>query len=333
MDNSAATDFPEQLPSSPEAHIYPAKPPSEEPRSKSQTWLRSLTSLVLYLAIGYYFFNQNWTLVLVLTGVVIFHEMGHFLAMKLYDYQDLSIFFVPLLGAYVSGKKQEVSQLQSSIILLAGPLPGIIVGLVLQLTAVYLTTDFEQLVLLHRISWILIYLNLFNLLPVYPLDGGQLLNRLFLDDSRIVGKIFVLLSAGAMVWFALYGMGRPFYPLLLFPFFLVYRMLADARYDKLTEKIEAEGVDLNTTYEDISDEDYWKIRNLLIRYYASFKDVPPSPPYEYSDKEEQIKSMIQNLLQRTIVQDMSIPVKIIIILIWLASFAVPYLIEMPLSIF
>jgi stage IV sporulation protein FB len=113
----------------------------------------------------------------------------------------------------------------------------------------------------------------------------------------------------------------------------VYRMLADARYDKLTEKIEAEGVDLNTTYEDISDADYWKIRNLLIRHHASFRDVPPSPPYEYSDKEEQIKSMIQNLLQRTIVQDMSIPVKIIIILIWLASFAVPYLIEMPLRMF
>ncbi|HEY6503558.1 MAG TPA: site-2 protease family protein [Chitinophagaceae bacterium] len=316
-----------------ETVLFPPKPPAEEPKSRANVWLRSISSLLLYLAIGYYFFNQNWTLVLVLTGVVVFHELGHFLAMKLYNYTDLGIFFIPLVGAYASGKKKEVSQLQSSIILLAGPVPGIIVGILIQLTASYFTTDFEQLYLLHRISWILIYLNLLNLLPIYPLDGGQLLNRLFLDSSQIISKIFLLLSIGALIWFALYGGPRPFYALLIIPFFLLTRLIADTQLDKLTKKVEAEGFDLNTTYEEISDENYWKIRNVLIRHHASLKDVAEAPPYEYTHKEEQVRTLMQNLLQRTIVQDISVVGKIIIILLWVACFAAPILVGMPLSFF
>ena len=316
-----------------ETVIIPPKPPADEPKSRTNVWLRSISSLLLYLAIGYYFFNQNWTLVLVLTGVVVFHEFGHFLAMKLYNYTDLGIFFIPLVGAYASGKKQEISQLQSSVILLAGPVPGIIVGVLLQFTGSYFTNDFEQLYLLHRISWILIYLNLLNLLPIYPLDGGQLLNRLFLDSSQVISKIFLLLSIGVLVWFALYGGSRPYYALLIIPFFLLTRLFADTHLDKLTKKVEAEGIDLDTSYEDLSDGNYWKIRNILIRNHASLKDVAEAPPYEYARKEEQVRNLVQNILQRTIAQDISIAGKIIIILIWAACFAAPVLIGMPLSFF
>ncbi len=328
QENNAGND-----PSAETPVIYPPKPPAEEPKSRAQVWLRSISSLALYLAIGYYFFNQNWTLVLVLTGVVIFHELGHFLAMKYYNYTDLGIFFIPLVGAYASGKKREVSQLQSSVILLAGPVPGIVIGIILQLTGHYFTDDPYQLHLLNNISWILIFLNLLNLLPIYPLDGGQLLNRLFLDSSQVISKIFLLLSIGLLIWFALYGLSRPFYPLLVIPVFLLSRLVTDTHYDKLTKKVEDEGFDLNITYEEISDEDYWKIRNILIRNHSSLKDVAEAPPYEYSHKEEQIKTLMQNLLQRTILQDLSLTGKFIIILLWIACFAAPILTGMPLRFF
>jgi len=314
-----------------QAVVYPPKPPAEEPKTRANIWLRSISSLVLYLAIGYYFFNQNWTLVLVLTGVVVFHELGHFLAMKLYNYTDLGIFFIPLVGAYASGKKKEVSQLQSSIILLAGPVPGIIVGIILQWTGSYFTDDTH---LLNNISWILIFLNLLNLLPIYPLDGGQLLNRLFLDNSQVISKIFLFLSIGAMVWFGLFSAPKPFgYALLIIPLFLLTRIISDSQFERLTKKVEDEGFDLNTAYEDISDEHYWKIRNILVRHHASLKDVAETPPYEYSHKEEQVKTLLQNLLQRTILQDMSIAGKIIIILIWAGCFTIPFLVELPRSFF
>jgi stage IV sporulation protein FB len=306
-----------------ESTVIPPKPPGEEPKSRANVWLRSISSLLLYLAIGYYFFNQNWTLVMVLTAVVIFHELGHFLAMKIYNYTDLGIFFIPLVGAYASGKKREVSQLQSSIILLAGPVPGIVAGI-----AIFFIVDPGEYDFTYNVCRILIYLNLLNLLPIYPLDGGQLLNRLFLDNSQIISKIFLFVSIAAMIWFGLVYAPKPFgYALLLIPVFLLSRIVTDSQFDKLTKKVEDEGFDMNTTYEEISDEDYWKIRNILVRNHPALKDVAQAPPYEYSHKEEQVKTLINNLLQRTIHQDLSIMGKIIIILVWAGCFVAPFLIR------
>src|SRR6478672_11699205 len=94
---------------------YPPKPELEN--KKGNVWVRSVTSLALYLLIGYYFFSANWMLLVILTGIVIFHELGHFLAMKAFHYKELGIFFIPLLGAYAGGTKREVSQKQSAIML------------------------------------------------------------------------------------------------------------------------------------------------------------------------------------------------------------------------
>src|SRR5437868_13272177 len=104
--------------------IYPPKYKKES--NNGSVWLRSMSSLALYLALGYYIFKK-WEILLLITAVVVIHEMGHFIAMKIFRYKDLGIFFIPLLGAYVSGTKREVSQKESAIILLAGPLPGILI--------------------------------------------------------------------------------------------------------------------------------------------------------------------------------------------------------------
>ncbi|MFI5187850.1 MAG: site-2 protease family protein [Chitinophagales bacterium] len=308
--------------------VYPPKPGLEN--KKGNVWVRSATSLALYLLIGYYFFSANWALLLILTGIVIFHEFGHFLAMKMFHYKELGIFFIPLLGAYASGTKREVSQKQSAIILLAGPMPGIIAGTILFL----LTKDqfgamsFQTYSLLRNTAALLIFLNVLNLLPIYPLDGGQLLNRLFLDESRIIGKIFVILSAMALGYFAL---AIQFYPLLVFPAMMLYRLRSDTKFDELTKKVEKNGINLEKTYEEISDEDYWKIRNILIENnYTTLRNVNPAPPYEYSIHEDRVVSVIENLLQRTITQDLSWLGKLIVILVWTGSFAVPFLLNMDL---
>jgi stage IV sporulation protein FB len=264
-------------------------------------------------------------LILVLTGVVVFHELGHFIAMKIYKYQDLGMFFIPLLGAYVSGKKQEVSQKQSAIILLAGPVPGIFLGIILHFLSVQLDIYF-----LEKVAWILIFLNVLNLLPVYPLDGGQLLHRLFLDDYNILGKIFVVLSVAFMSWVAITSQ---FYFLLLFPFMMVSRMFGDLQHERVEKKLEAEGIDLMKSYEALSAEEYWKIRNAVIKYYPQFKDVKPSPPYEISPKEDQIITTIQSLLQRSLIQDLSLTGKFVILVIWIAFFLAPFVIKNPFMSF
>lgn len=301
------------------------KPELEEPKNRANVWLKSLSSLALYLIAGYFFFRSNLTLVVVLTAVVIFHELGHFLAMKYYNYQDLGIFFIPLMGAYVSGKKQEVSQKQSAIILLAGPVPGIILGLLFHFLA-----DYQENYFLEKVAWILIFLNLLNLLPVYPLDGGQLLHRLFLDDYNILGKLFVIASAALMTWIAV---SSGFYLLLFFPFMMISRLVGDLQHERIEKKIEGEGINLMKSYEDLSPEEYWKLRNAVIRYYPQFKDVNPSPPYLISPKEDQIILAIQGLLQRSLLQDLSLGGKFLILVIWVACFAAPFFLDISMSSF
>src|SRR6267154_5633785 len=120
----------EKTVSTEETVVYPAK--FQKPEQSANIWLRSFFSLALYLVLGYYIFH-SYKILLLITAIVMFHELGHFFAMKYFRYSDLGIFFIPLLGAYVSGSKREVSQKQSAIILLAGPLPGIILGIILYL--------------------------------------------------------------------------------------------------------------------------------------------------------------------------------------------------------
>jgi stage IV sporulation protein FB len=328
LNNEHENDSGEMQPQLP-AFFYPPKPMPE--KNPTNVWLKSLSSLALYLVLGFYIF-PSFNSLLIITGIVVFHELGHFFAMKYYRYSDLGIFFIPLLGAYVSGTKREVSQKQSAVILLAGPLPGIIVGIILFLLDKN-TPGLEFLSMsFGKLSLLFILLNLLNLLPVYPLDGGQLLNRVFLDEEGIWGKIFVFISAAAMCWFVLRG-GKLFWPLLIFPAMMLLRLRTDKEFHAVEKKIEADGINLDTSYEDLPDEDYWKIRNHLVQSHHSFKDYQLAPPFEQNEKEEKIMKTVQSLLQRTITQDISIAGKIFILLLCIGCFAAPYFLKMDFSLF
>jgi Zn-dependent protease len=317
---------------------FPAEEPAivlpkyEKPDQTANIWLRSFVSLAAYLVIGYYIF-PSYKILLLITAIVMIHELGHFFAMKFFRYNDLGIFFIPLLGAYVSGTKREVSQRQSAIILLAGPLPGIIIG---GLFYVWSQNDpyyFPFDIPLNTIAIAFLFLNLINLFPVYPLDGGQLLNRVFLDEDSWLSRLFILVSIGFLIWVAIWGFRHPSYPLLLFPAMMLLRLFGEKKLTVIEKRIEAEGINTDLEYADLPDADYWKIRNILIEEHPSFRDVDPAPPYEYSPKEEKIMAMVQSLLHRHLIQDVSVAGKIFIFLIWAAAIASPWLLNMDMSFF
>src|SRR5688572_13835073 len=57
-----------------------------------------------------------------LIGVLLFHELGHYAAMRAYGYKNLQLLFIPFVGAAAMGRRTgAVSQWQSGVILLAGP--------------------------------------------------------------------------------------------------------------------------------------------------------------------------------------------------------------------
>ena len=114
---------------------------------------------------------------------------------------------------------------------------------------------------------------------------------------------------------------------------ILVRMFSDIRQEKLIAKIENEGVDLTVDYDDINDEQYWKIRNAIIKHHPDFQVLPQAPPYEYAPQEDKLINVMQGLLQRMIVMDLSVVGKILIIAIWVACFAAPVLLKMPWHLF
>lgn len=333
-------DFPDNKPENPtgetdEVVVWPPKYQRDD--RPDNIWIKSAISLGLYLVAGYFFF-PSYKILFLITGVIMIHELGHFIAMKAFGYNDLGIFFIPLLGAYVSGTKREVSQIQSAIILLAGPLPGIIIGVIFILLGQQNWTLEIAGIPYHQIGILFMLLNLINLVPVYPLDGGQLLNRVFLDEESWISKAFVFLSAALMCWvvWAWYSKTKnpSVFVLLLFPFNILIRNLSEPRLNRIEKKIEEAGINTDVDYDDLPDEDYWKIRNILIAEHPAFKDVEPAPTsFQFSNKEERIMQSIEALLHRHLIQDISIAGKILILLLWAGAIASPWLLDLDMIFF
>jgi Zn-dependent protease len=155
-------------------------------------------ALVLFVITIMLFFTSkvisaDVTSVLVLIFVLLFHELGHFAAMKIAKYRDVQIFFIPFIGAAVSGSKKKDSVAKSCIVSLMGPLPGVLLA-VLSFIVFGLTHEY----LFLKLCEVLLLLNVFNLLPILPLDGGRFIETLF-NDSLVLRSIYSVLSALILV--------------------------------------------------------------------------------------------------------------------------------------
>jgi stage IV sporulation protein FB len=154
--------------------------------------VRTVLSLLLYAGIYYLIFKDTRSIILLL-AVIIVHESGHFIAMRSFGYTNVRMLFIPLFGAFVSGQPAAVDPGKKMVVLFAGPLPGIILGMC---SAYVYTVNHEHI--FYLLALMFIFLNVFNLLPLTPMDGGQMLNILFPDQSRWVQTLFILLSSLAL---------------------------------------------------------------------------------------------------------------------------------------
>jgi stage IV sporulation protein FB len=180
----------------------------------SSAW-RTAASLLLYILV-YYALFRDLRSILILVFVIIIHEGGHFLAMKKFGYRDLKIFFIPFFGAFVSGKSHQASPVQRAIMILSGPLPGILIGAVIFSLAIIV--DSKNLL---QPALLFIVLNAINLLPVSPLDGGQFLQVLFPASNKMIQTIVTLILIAVITWLAFRTRN---YLLLILDVFLFYRL-------------------------------------------------------------------------------------------------------------
>lgn len=287
--------------------------PEEVPEARS-VWLKALLSLIVYIAIYYYFFQSNIQWILLLVVVMIIHEAGHFIAMKSFNYKDVQLFFVPFLGAFVSGRPDKISQRQRTITLFAGPIPGIVIGAVL--FACFLNTNE---IFYYRLSLMFVLLNVFNLLPVSPLDGGQLLENLFAGTGRIIQPVFLALSAIALFYLAVITRN---YFILLIVWLIVTRLRSVIVLNKVHADMNRSGINCHKAYEALTDEEYMTIRSLLIKNVPALKNYDPD---EISDNEEPIMKYMNKLLDGSVKNDMTLGNKIAVIMIWFIFVVFPVL--------
>src|SRR5712692_4366835 len=128
----------------------------------------TLISLVVSFG-GYALFYGPWFAVALLTMIFV-HEMGHVIEIRRQGMQATAPIFIPFLGAAIFQRSHPTDALKQAQIGIAGPIAGTIGA-----TAaffLYLSTHWEVFLLAALIGF---YINLFNLIPVWQLDGAWVL--------------------------------------------------------------------------------------------------------------------------------------------------------------
>lgn len=141
--------------------------------------------------LGVYSLLWSWQAALALMVMVAVHECGHVYAMWRSGVEVRGIYLIPFFGGAAVSKGIAGSQANSAYIAINGPVWG---GALAALCLLGWWATGSQ-VLGMMAGWGAL-LNLFNLLPLYPLDGGRLLGSLAHAGFGAVGSMVVLGSIG-----------------------------------------------------------------------------------------------------------------------------------------
>jgi Zn-dependent protease len=180
-----------------------------------------------------------------LFAIVLLHEFGHALACRQTGGAADQIVLWPLGGiAFVNPPRRPGAMLWS---IAAGPLVNVILLPILWIALVIAQTraggqptDFALFV--WHVFWINLALLIFNMLPVYPLDGGQILRALLwfpLGEIRSlqIASVVGLIGGGCLALYALWSWS---FWLGILAFFILSRAIAGWQYAKaLVQEEEA----------------------------------------------------------------------------------------------
>jgi Zn-dependent protease len=187
-----------------------------------------LLSLAVYATIW------GWRYAAGFIALLFAHEMGHYVAARQRGLDVGAPAFIPFVGAWIALKDKPVDVETEAYVALSGPVVGTGAAL-----AVYLWARSEDSGLLLAISYAGLFLNLFNLLPISPLDGGRV--------TAVLSPRIWLLGAPMLVALMIY---RPSPMLLIVAIIAVPQLISAWRYDPhAPENVAYYGVPLQTKLE------------------------------------------------------------------------------------
>jgi Zn-dependent protease len=126
------------------------------------------TSATMLVSVAAYALIWGWKFALGFVLLLFVHEMGHVIQLRREGVPASAPLFIPFLGAVVGMKKMPEDAAAEARVGLAGPVLGSI-GCLVPL-AIWQATGNEMF---QALAFTGFFLNLFNLLPVLPLDGGR----------------------------------------------------------------------------------------------------------------------------------------------------------------
>jgi Zn-dependent protease len=120
------------------------------------------------VSVGAYALLWGWKFGLALVLLIFVHELGHVLELRRQGVPASAPLFIPFLGAFVGMKQLPDDAWREAQVALAGPLLGTAGAVGVWIAGEVLDSEF-----LIAMAFVGFLLNLFNLLPVVPLDGGR----------------------------------------------------------------------------------------------------------------------------------------------------------------
>ena len=294
-----------------EFDLYPPKPLIEKVKVESN-WGLTFFSMVLFVGTFLFIFKDQLRFVLFLILVLFIHEMGHYLFMKLFKYENVRMLFIPLMGAFVQGNKEKYSQKESFFVISAGPFPGIWIGSAFLIFA----ASYKQEWMLE-LSFLFLFLNVINLIPIDPLDGGQLFKLYVTKKRDLFLMVFALVSSMLMI---LVGWKIDSYVILAFGFLMGFKVRSFQRSYHLRKVMDEKNIRYESTYDELTNEEYAKIKEVLI------DETPALQKYlslSEENNDELLASHVNAALLAPVKQDAGRTLKILVVLFWLLSLCLP----------
>src|SRR5215203_1438021 len=149
------------------------------------------TSASMLVSVGAYALIWGWKFGVGFVALLFVHEMGHYIQLRREGVKPSGMLFIPFLGAVVGARSLGGSALAEARVGLAGPILGTIGCLVP--AGIYLASGEE---FWKALAFTGFFLNLFNLLPIVPLDGGRAMAAMapwmwFVGFGAIVALVFI----------------------------------------------------------------------------------------------------------------------------------------------
>lgn len=146
-------------------------------------------------SIAAYSWLFSFQFALALIACLVFHEYGHIKAMKYFGMKTKGIYLIPFMGGLAMSDEKINTRWQDVVIAIMGPCFGLIMSIA-SLLVYWLTGEafFAGLAAFNAL------LNLFNLLPILPLDGGHILKSISFSMNSTAGLIACIAGAAVGVY-------------------------------------------------------------------------------------------------------------------------------------